>query len=69
MAFKIGITWQGKPLGKIDRGRSIPLEKFMPLAGVPGVRLISLQRNHGLDQLAPVQERMKIETWLTQSVR
>ncbi|MSP94235.1 MAG: tetratricopeptide repeat protein [Alphaproteobacteria bacterium] len=59
--FKIGITWQGNPLGKIDRGRSIPLEKLAPLADIPGTRLICLQRNHGLDQLAKAQERLKIE--------
>jgi tetratricopeptide (TPR) repeat protein len=58
--FKIGITWQGNPLGKIDRGRSIPLKKFAALAAVPGVRLISLQRNHGLDQLAGAP--MRVET-------
>lgn len=60
--FKVGVTWQGNPLGKIDRGRSIPLEKFASLAGIPGVRLISLQRTHGLDQLARLPENMKVET-------
>ena len=50
--FKIGIAWQGNPRGKIDDGRSIPLEKFVSLGRVPGVRLISLQKHVGLDQLA-----------------
>jgi hypothetical protein len=60
--FRIGICWQGNPLGKIDKGRSIPLAKYRPLAAVPGVRLISLQKTHGLDQLAHVPAGMKVET-------
>jgi hypothetical protein len=30
---------------------SVPLESFVPLARVPGVRLFSIQQVHGLDQL------------------
>ena len=33
--FRIGICWQGNPLGKIDKGRSIPLAKYRPLAACP----------------------------------
>ncbi len=60
--FKIGIGWQGNPKGLIDKGRSIPLAKFAPLAGVPGVRLISLQKTHGLEQLARLPGGMTVET-------
>jgi len=49
--FRIGIAWQGNPGRAEDRGRSIKLREFAPLAGVPGVRLISLQKNEGTDQL------------------
>jgi tetratricopeptide (TPR) repeat protein len=49
--LNIGICWQGKPGRKIDAGRSIPLAAFAPLAGIPGVRLVSLQRGHGVEQL------------------
>ena len=49
--YKVGIAWQGNP-GRIeDRGRSIPLREFAPLAAIPGVRLISLQKNEGTEQL------------------
>ena len=34
----------------------------MPLAQVPGVRLISLQKHHGLEQLAGVPDGLRIET-------
>lgn len=60
--FKIGICWQGNPLGSIDVGRSIPLRQFQPIAGIDGVRLISLQKNHGLEQLAELPEGMHVET-------
>jgi len=60
--LRIGLCWQGNPLGKIDKGRSIPLEKYRPLAAVPGVRLISLQKNHGLDQLGHLPAGMAVET-------
>lgn len=50
--FKVGIAWQGDPNHKANRYRSIPLERFVPLAGVPGVRLFSLQFGAGREQLA-----------------
>lgn len=50
-AFKVGIAWQGRAGRKIDSGRSIPLRAFAPLAGLPGVQLVSLQRGAGLEQL------------------
>jgi tetratricopeptide (TPR) repeat protein len=58
---KIGIAWQGNPNAAAERGRSIPVREFLPLAGVPGVRLISLQKHHGLDQLANLPEGLQIE--------
>jgi Tetratricopeptide repeat len=60
--FKIGIAWQGNPKAPADRGRSIPLAEFIPLSRVPGVRLISLQKHHGLDQLNRLQSDWNIET-------
>jgi tetratricopeptide (TPR) repeat protein len=60
--FKIGIAWQGNPGNKIDEGRSIPLEQFVPLSRVPGVRLISLQKQVGLDQLAGMSKDVAIES-------
>jgi tetratricopeptide (TPR) repeat protein len=51
--FRVGIAWQGNPSRREDGGRSIPLEQFPPLASVPGVRLISLQKHDGAEQLIP----------------
>ena len=49
--FRVGINWQGNPAFSKDRFRSVPLRCFEPLARVPGVRLISLQKGHGREQL------------------
>jgi hypothetical protein len=49
--FRVGIVWQGNPRRREDRGRSIRLEHYLPLASVPGVRLISLQKDDGAEQL------------------
>jgi tetratricopeptide (TPR) repeat protein len=50
--FKIGIAWQGNPRFPADCMRSIPLTHFAPLAQVDGVRLFSLQKGLGREQLA-----------------
>jgi hypothetical protein len=52
--FKVAIRWQGSPLGIIDKGRSLPLRHFARLADIPGVRLISLQKGTGVEQLDDV---------------
>ena len=60
--FRIGIVWQGSPIHSNDRHRSIPLKQFAPLSAIPGVRLVGLQKNHGLDQLAGLPEGMTVQT-------
>ena len=52
--FKIGIAWQGSRDFASDRWRSIPLAQFAPLAGLPGVRLVSLQKGFGSEQVGTV---------------
>ena len=49
--LKIGICWQGSPTFKGDQFRSIPLAEFAPLAQVPGVTLVSLQKHEGEGQI------------------
>jgi tetratricopeptide (TPR) repeat protein len=49
--FKVGIAWQGNPKFRQDHCRSVPLEQFAPLARVPGVSLVSLQKGPGAEQL------------------
>jgi hypothetical protein len=60
MGFKIGIAWQGNPENRSDRDRSIPVGYFEPLARCFGVRLLSLQKHWGLDQLPEATERFPL---------
>ena len=52
--FKVGITWQGNPVYRRDRQRSVPLDRFAPLAELSGVQLISLQKGFGSEQLREI---------------
>ena len=49
--LKIGIAWQGNPSYLEDSRRSFRLTQFEALARIDGVRLISLQKGPGADQL------------------
>ncbi len=55
--FKIGIAWSGSAAYRRDRSRSAPLARFAPLAELPGVQLVSLQKGPGRDQLHAVAGR------------
>jgi hypothetical protein len=52
--LKIGIVWQGSRNYPSDRQRSVRLADFAPLARLPGVRLVSLQKGFGSEQVATV---------------
>ena len=52
--LKIGITWRGDPIHKGDHYRSVSLSRFTSLAQLPGVRLFSLQRGPGIEELGQV---------------
>ena len=60
--LKIGVAWQGNPDSQAELGRSYPIACLGKLASLPGVRLISLQKHHGLDQLATAPAGLRIET-------
>lgn len=49
--FRIGIAWQGNPDHQADAYRSLPLACFEPLATIPNVELVSLQRSAGTEQI------------------
>ena len=58
--LKVGIVWQGNPQYAGDRYRSIRLELFCPLTWVPGIKLFSLQKGAGVEQLAALQQDFPI---------
>lgn len=49
--FRIGIVWQGSTAYRDDSQRSFRLNKFGPLAYLPNVELVSLQKGEGCEQL------------------
>lgn len=49
--FVVGIAWQGSRSYRGDQFRSAPLRYFDRLAQIPGVALVSLQKNEGVEQL------------------
>jgi Flp pilus assembly protein TadD len=58
----IGVNWQGNPAAKVDKGRSLPLAALEPLSRIPNVRLVSLQKNAGTEQLQQLPAGMPIVT-------
>lgn len=60
--FRVGVCWRGNPSRTIDAGRAIPLAGLQPLAAIDGVRLISLQKKFGLEELSSLPEGMQVET-------
>jgi len=59
--LRVGIGWQGNPEFEADERRSPPLSAFAPVARVPGVKLLSLQKRHGLDQLTELAGPLGVE--------
>jgi tetratricopeptide (TPR) repeat protein len=55
--LKIGIFWQG---ATTNPARIIPLSHFGSLAGLPGVRLLSLQKGVGVEKLQEARERFPV---------
>ncbi|HET6305746.1 MAG TPA: tetratricopeptide repeat protein [Rhodopila sp.] len=47
---RIGVVWAGRPTHNNDRRRSARLADFAPLAALPGVALVSLQKGPAADQ-------------------
>lgn len=56
----IGVRWQGST-GRADVGRSFPLRHFQAIAGIADVRLISLQKGPGSEQLAECSTDFRVE--------
>ena len=58
--FKIGICWGGNPDSPAEKGRSVPLEAFAPLAAIPGVRLFSLQKGVPTKEISSASFRREL---------
>jgi tetratricopeptide (TPR) repeat protein len=60
--FKVGLSWHGSSHSKSDLSRNAPLASFASLSAIEGVRLISLQKNVGVEQVDFAPSGMRIET-------
>jgi hypothetical protein len=61
--LKVGIAWQGNPgVERLlwARGRSVPLAALAPLAALPGLSLVSLQKGPGAEQLLRMPFRDRV---------
>jgi tetratricopeptide (TPR) repeat protein len=59
----IGVAWQGNPAYAADRRRSPPLAALTPLLADPRYTWLSLQKVHGLDQLAALPPALRPVDW------
>jgi tetratricopeptide (TPR) repeat protein len=59
--FKIGICWQGSSVSQV-RGRSFEVQSLKRIATLPGIRLISLQKIDGTEQLDSPPMKGVVET-------
>ena len=67
--LRVGVAWQGNSENWLDAGRSIPLSAFEPLAALPGVRLISLQKRPGAEQIEHVPFGGRVERIMDETDR
>ena len=58
--FLVGVAWQGSLEYTHDRLRSFRLTQLEPLARLPGVTLISLQKGPGAEQIHEASDRFPI---------
>jgi Flp pilus assembly protein TadD len=67
--FGIGLVWAGNPRANepasnaVDRRRSIALDRLAPLASVPGVTFISLQKGEAAAQIGSRPAGMVLHDW------
>jgi Tfp pilus assembly protein PilF len=61
--FRIGIAWQGKEEMRGLEGKSFPVAALERIASLSNVRLISLQKGQGAEQLDCLPAGMTVETY------
>ena len=58
VGYKVGVAWQGSDP---HDGRSFDLANLLRVSQLPNIRLISLQKNRGVEQLTTLPKSMKVE--------
>jgi hypothetical protein len=59
--LRVGLVWAGNPAMAADRRRSVALDRLAPLATVPGVTFVSLQKGPATKQTPP--DGMRLLDW------
>lgn len=58
--LRVGLVWAGNPLQRNDVNRSMALSDFAPLACMPGIEWVSLQKGAGAIELTSVPDGMPL---------
>ncbi|MBV8651269.1 MAG: tetratricopeptide repeat protein, partial [Alphaproteobacteria bacterium] len=61
--LSVGLVWAGNPALAADRRRSIALEHFAPLAGIPGISFVSLQKGPAAEQAKSPPSGLVLHDW------
>jgi len=59
-SLKVGIFWQGNPTFTLAKDKALPLSYFYPIATVPNIKVYSLQKGYGIEQLNNLPEGIEI---------
>ena len=60
--LNIGINWQASPNPDFDKGRSFKLKHFYDISSLDRIRLYSLQKVNGLNQINQMDKDFKLNT-------
>jgi tetratricopeptide (TPR) repeat protein len=61
--YRVAIAWQGDAVTMGAEGKSFPVSALAGFAAIPGIRLISLQKNAGVEQLEQLPSGMVVENF------
>ena len=61
--YRVAISWQGDAVTMGAEGKSFPVSALARIAAVPGIRLINLQKNAGVEQLKKLPPGMAVENF------
>ncbi len=58
--LRVGLVWKSRLFDTTGRGKSLPLAALLPLAGVPGIEWVSLQKERSEEEAALLASRFGI---------
>lgn len=61
--LRVGLSWAGNPAFRGDHLRSLSFQQLLPLADVPGVEFVCLQKGPAAERIAEIAPEFPIEHW------